>query len=374
MPRSLIVCSDGTWDKPVEHQGTERTCTNVYKLWRGLADADRSGTPQRSFYHEGVGTGGPLDRTFGGAFGAGLAHNLCDCYRFLVLNYEPQDKIYLFGFSRGAYMARSLAGMVRNCGILKPENLDRVGEAFHLYRDRAPRTAPDAERAVEFRGAYSHDAPIHFIGVWDTVGSMGVPVPIPFWRPWWAFHDSVLSSHVVNAYHALGIDEQRGPFKPTLWTRNKQPPKQELKQVWFVGCHRDVGGGTLDSELADITLMWMVSNADACGLAFGPDHFVYAAHPAALDRYEGRTVHPNVEGSIHQSRHGFWKALWRHRRALPYGGSRAGYRLSEQSVSTTAKTRATLGYEGYPPATLRSYLDKKLPITDVAVDSGKEPG
>src|SRR5947209_4739196 len=128
MPKSLVVCCDGTWDRPVERNAGDKTCTNVYKLWRGLADSDREGSPQRSFYHEGVGTGGRLDRFLGGAFGAGLAHNVCDCYRFLVLNYEPGDRVYLFGFSRGAYTARSVAGMVRNCGILEADNFDLIGE------------------------------------------------------------------------------------------------------------------------------------------------------------------------------------------------------------------------------------------------------
>lgn len=372
MAKSLVVCCDGTWDKPVERHGAQRTCTNVYKLWRGLADTDRLGGTQRAFYHEGVGTGGLLDRIFGGAFGAGLAHNVLDCYRFFVLNYEPGDRICLFGFSRGAYTARSLAGMVRNCGILHPENFDRIGEAFQFYRDRGDDTSPSSVKARQFREAYSHESQIHFIGVWDTVGSLGVPMPVPFWRSWWAFHDSDLSGTVQNAYHALAIDEQRGPFKPTLWTRNSRPSGQVLEQVWFAGCHRDVGGGEPDCELADITLTWMVGCASACGVGFGADHFVYAAAPDVLDRFKGLSVHPDAYGGIHQSRRGlFWKGIvWRHIRMLPTGGRAPGYDLSEQSLSSTAKQRAEAHVDAYPTAQLARYLDKRLPVTDVPVERG----
>lgn len=372
MSKSLVVCCDGTWDEPAERHAGCTTCTNVYKLWSALADADRLGAPQRTFYHEGVGTGGRLDRVFGGAFGAGLAHNVCDCYRFLVLNYEPEDRIYLFGFSRGAYTARSLAGMIRNCGILTPENLGRLGAAFRLYRDRGPEATPASQCAAAFRHRYAHEVHIHFIGVWDTVGSMGIPVPIPLWRPWWAFHDSDLSRTVANAFHALAIDERRGPFKPTLWTRHHEPPGQVLAQVWFAGCHRDVGGGEPDPDLADIPLMWMVRRAEACGLAFEPGHFVYAEHADELERYEGLKVHPDPIGRIHQSRRGMWKMAWKHRRALPYGGSASGYRLSSQSLSSSAAIRAKQRLKGYPPAQLAEYLTTGPPITDVS--AGEQVG
>jgi hypothetical protein len=372
MSKSLVVCCDGTWDEPAEQHAGRPTCTNVYKLWRALADTDRPGAPQRSFYHEGVGTGGRLDRVFGGAFGAGLAHAVCDCYRFLVLNHEPGDRIYLFGFSRGAYTARSLAGMVRNCGILMPQNFGRLGDAFRLYRDRGRHTTPASDRAAAFRRAYAQEVQIHFIGVWDTVGAMGVPVPIPFWRPWWAFHDRELSSHVSNAFHALAIDEERGPFKPTLWTRDHEPHGQILEQVWFAGCHRDVGGGEPDPDLADITLMWMMQRAEACGLAFQAGKFVYAQHSDDLGRYEGLEVHPDPLGRIHQSRRGIWKTVWRHRRVLPYGGAAASYRLSKQAVSTSAVVRAEQRLDGYPPAQLAEYLSTNPPIADVA--AGEQVG
>jgi uncharacterized protein (DUF2235 family) len=362
--KSLVVCCDGTWDRPVERHTGLRTCTNVYKLWRGIADQNASGEPQRTFYHEGVGTGGRLDRIFGGAFGAGLARNVIGCYRFLALNYAPGDRIYLFGFSRGAFTARSTAGMVRNCGLLQDDNLDRLGEAFRLYRDRGEDTSPASRRAREFRQIYAHETPIHLIGVWDTVGSLGIPVPIPFFRPWWAFHDTDLSSSVINAYHAIAIDEQRAPFKPTLWTRPQEPQGQVLEQVWFAGCHRDVGGGEPRPDLADITLRWMVTQAEDCGLAFAEGCFQYAETPEDMSRFQGRSIHPHREGDIHQSRRGLWTRIPSSVRPIPYGENDSSYRFSRQSVSSTAASRT----RDYPPRHLQNYLSGAGRITDVRLD------
>jgi hypothetical protein len=174
-----------------------------------------------------------------------------------------------------------------------------------------------------------------------------------------------LSSRVTNAYHALAIDEKRGPFKPTLWTRSKQPPNQTLEQVWFAGCHRDAGGGEPNPGLADITLAWMVGRAKQCGLAFEPHHFVNATESDPLERYEGITVRPDPDGQIHESRRGLWKLVWRHRRHLPAGGNQSGCALSQQSLRSAAEIRATAGFSGYPPATLRTYLADDPPRTDV---------
>jgi uncharacterized protein (DUF2235 family) len=363
--RALVVCCDGTWDTPTESSGSTQTSTNVYKLWRGVADTTADGDPQLTFYHDGVGTGGPLDRVFGGAFGAGLAHNVIDCYRFLAQNFRPGDRLYLFGFSRGAYTARSVAGMVRNCGILTPENLGRMGEAFTLYRDRGPDTAPAAETAQKFRNKYAHETLLHFVGVWDTVGSLGVPVRIPFVHSWWRFHDAELSSTVSNAYHALAIDEERGPFKPTVWTRKSEPENQTLGQVWFAGVHRDVGGGYPDPDLADITLRWMVLRAQECGLAFRPDHFQSATAGDALQRCEGMIIEPNPLGPLHTSDKGFWGLGWRHRRTIPEGAE-GGYALARQTASSTAIQRADEDTTYHPPQLVAYRDNPPVRITDVA--------
>jgi uncharacterized protein (DUF2235 family) len=173
--------------------------------------------------------------------GAGLAKNVRDAYRFLVYNYTSGDDIYFFGFSRGAYTVRSTAGLIRKCGLLHKEHADRLRDAFKLYRKRDP--TPDTQEALEFRDRYSRSPiRIRFIGVWDTVGSLGVPIDVFRFlsRSRYEFHDVSLSRSVEYAYHAVAIDERRGPFRPTLWEQHPEATGQVLEQVWFVGVHMDI--------------------------------------------------------------------------------------------------------------------------------------
>jgi len=228
--------------------------------------------PQLALYHAGVGTGGLVDRVLGGAFGVGLRDNILDCYRFLVEYYHPGDALYLFGFSRGAYTVRSLAGLIRNCGIIDREGLDdaardaAIDAAFQLYRKRGDDTAPVAAKAVDFRASHSHpDFRITCIGVWDTVGALGIPVGL-FGRlsqHLFGFHDVTLSSRVDCAFHAIAVDERRRPFVPTLWEQQPGASQagQVLEQVWFTGVHSDVGGGYgwAERDLASLTLRWMAN-------------------------------------------------------------------------------------------------------------------
>lgn len=279
--KRLIVCSDGTWSTQ-----DQRCPTNVVKLHRALAEVGADGAPQLSCYVQGVGTS-TWQRLAGGAFGWGLSQNVKQGYRFLVEHFEPGDELYFFGFSRGAYTARSLAGLVRNAGVLRAEHAGKVDDAYSLYRDRDKH--PRGEEAARFRAAHSHESRVRCIGVWDTVGSLGIPLTgLHLFklvnRPW-QFHDTDLSSHVDAAYHAMAIDERRGPFSPTLWS--KQPPsgRQEVEQVWFSGVHSDVGGGYPDDDLADIALLWMVERARRCGLA--------VQDPPDTD--------PRIDGRMHDS-------------------------------------------------------------------------
>ncbi|MDF3010573.1 MAG: hypothetical protein K0S03_1369, partial [Burkholderiales bacterium] len=219
--KRLILCCDGTWNSADQERNGTPCPTNVVKL--GYRVAKRDGDiPQLIYYDQGVGTGNTLDRASGGAFGDGLEENIHDAYRFLVANYEPGDELYLFGFSRGAFTVRSIGGMIRKCGIL--------------------------ERPMQFRKSCSliHEEPIpiRMIGVWDTVGSLGIPLRGLRWltRREHQFHDTELSGSVQVACHALAIDERRAPFAPTLWDY-KPKPGQQVEQVWFCGAHSDVGGG-----------------------------------------------------------------------------------------------------------------------------------
>jgi len=286
---------DGTWNKPGQKDEGVQTQTNVLKLSEALSKLP----DQLVGYFKGVGTDRG-EKLTGGAFGWGLFDQIKDGYRSLRENFQPGDKIYIFGFSRGAYGARSLAGMVLRCGIIRRDanpkfpdlgsdllttqqdgnlRMDVVDRVFALYkRAYDPKNRPEVER---FKQQYCHDTPVRLVGVWDTVGSLGIPdAVIPFLKKFdhaldaklYGFLDTDLSPRVEAAYHAVGIDERRKAFAPTLWTDPAgAPPRVNVagsgvEQVWFVGSHSNVGGGYADSGLSDVALKWMVDRAAKNGL------------------------------------------------------------------------------------------------------------
>jgi uncharacterized protein (DUF2235 family) len=304
--KRLIVCCDGTWNRPDHVDQGVAAPTNVAKVALALADEDPDGNPQVLHYEAGVGTR-RAERYLGGGFGVGLSRNIKECYRFLVDHYEPGDKLYFFGFSRGAYTARSTVGLVRNSGILLPANQRRIEEAYKLYRDPHKDTEPSGIAAQLFRRSYSHaDVYIDFIGVWDTVGALGIPIDgfrPPLLSRLWTFHDTTLSRYVRNAYHAIAIDERRKPFKPTVWVQKPDAGDQTLEQVWFTGVHCDIGGGYSDPSLSEIPLLWMAEKARQCGLAFKSDHLVVKnADVDPASRRSGIEVAPDFAGPIRDSR------------------------------------------------------------------------
>ena len=267
--KKLIVCADGTWNTEDETDKGTPCPTNVTKLARAILPADENGIQQVVHHINGVGTDFGI-KVRGGAVGRGLFHNVLTGYQFLYHNYEEGDQIFLFGFSRGAFTARSLAGLIRNSGILKRGHESFEEEGVALYRDYAPETQPDAARSVEFRAKHSFDADIEFIGVWDTVGSLGIPGLDGRFRLLrgldWQFHDVGLSRKVKKAFHALAIHEHREEFVPTLWEKKEDAPvDQILEQVWFSGVHADVGGGYPQTGLSDVALRWMLYKAASDG-------------------------------------------------------------------------------------------------------------
>ncbi|WP_341918119.1 DUF2235 domain-containing protein [Hydrocarboniphaga effusa] len=323
MPQHLALFFDGTWN-------TQKDRTNVSRLSRLVLDATADGRVQQRYYDRGVGTQWH-DRLLGGAFGAGLTQNICDGYRWLsrALQHSgsiADDRIYLFGFSRGAYTARSLAGLVRKCGVLRQADEATVRTAHRLYRDR--RSDPDSAIALRFRREHSHEVRIHFIGVWDTVGELGVPLSgVPFGRDEYKFHDTALSKIVNHAYQALAIDEHRKDFAPTLWTQIK-PSNQEVEQRWFVGAHADVGGGYSDGRLQNLPLRWIQDKAAAAGLAFAspvpvqasdvmdPPHDSYSEFAFGLYKLVkgGKRHHRRIGGSINET---LDPSVWRKWQADP---------------------------------------------------------
>lgn len=260
MPKKLIVCADGTWNNE------DRTRTNVAKIHRALQTWHVEGVDQWVCYVRVGTTFGEALR--GGAFGYGLSRNILQAYDFLVDNYELGDQLYFFGFSRGAYTVRSLTGLIRNSGLLKKEFRQLVDDAMKLYRNRSNKTDPNSDAAKDFRDKYSHEPDIEFIGVWDTVGSLGIPTGhlrllsllFRLFGYDWQFHDPQLSRRVKHAYHALAIHERRSTFVPTLWEQQEGAGGQMLQQIW-PGVHCDVGGGYNAAGLSDESLYWMIEKA-----------------------------------------------------------------------------------------------------------------
>jgi len=317
VPRNLVVCCDGT-NNAFDDQ------TNVAIIAQLIAPHTGTETKreQKVYYNRGVGTASIAPRVFkfsqhfdmllGLAAGLGMARDIKSAYRFLVDHYQPGDDIYLFGFSRGAYTVRALAGLVKKCGILKPENGVLIDHAFDLYRDKAKYQANTFDR---FAKAFSHRTPgqsnpaeteqprdIHFIGVFDTVNSVGI---MPLYK--YRFDDHILNKTIPYAYQALAIHETRSFFQPCLWDR-PESSDQVIIQRWFTGCHSDVGGGYWRSETkmqhpwedgdqaSRLPLMWMIKAAQRHGLgiktstAYSPRLRDYAPSPVRF-----RLTHSMVE-------------------------------------------------------------------------------
>lgn len=282
MGKRLIVCADGTWNSADSARADGKGLTNVGRLRDVIAPVGLDGKQQLVRYHDGVGAKGSwFSRLVSGAVGLGLSRNVRALYRWIVAEYLPGDELYFFGFSRGAYTVRSLAGLIRNCGILRPEHASRVKEAYTMYRDRSEPKSPNGRDAVVFRQSYSHslETPIRCIGVWDTVGSLGVPTRGPLGaltRRRYGFHDVRLSRYVEHAFHALAIDERRKPFEPAIWgvrdSDVRNPARtQVVEQVWFPGVHSNIGGGYADTALSNLAFVWLLTRAASCGLTLAPD-------------------------------------------------------------------------------------------------------
>ena len=254
--KRLIVCCDGTWNDT----DSGDAFTNVAKMGWAIAAKDTRGADEIAqivYYQSGVGTGDAFNRALGGGAGVGLSRNVRDAYTFLANNYCDGDEIFLFGFSRGAYTARSIGGLIGYAGLLHKRDMDHFTVLWEGYRLRGKPGQVDplpqfADRHFPVR--------IKCIGVWDTVGSLGIPGNVDqVFTSFYQFHDTGLGAHVDNAFHALALDEARKDFQPTLWQQNPaaQANGQVLRQVWFAGAHSNVGGGYDEHGLSDITLAWM---------------------------------------------------------------------------------------------------------------------
>ena len=225
--------------------------------------------------------------------GAGLFDNISDAYKFLILNYEQGDKIFLFGFSRGAYTARAVAALLHSVGLLHPATECLLPYALNYWQSDFGPQSPGGQTCAEFKATLARMCPVHFIGVWDTVSSVGV---INNFR---SFPHTAHNPEVAHVRHAVSIDERRSTFRQNLLS---PVPDQDVKNVWFAGVHSDVGGGYPPDQagLAKVAFEWMMREAIACNLDVDQD---------ALHR-ESRQVGepPNPNGQLHRSLHGGWWA------------------------------------------------------------------
>lgn len=370
--KNIVLCFDGTWNT-----ADAEFPTNVVKTAQLVLPDDSSGADQVVFYDAGVGSmqvafGSSINNFLGGAFGVGLMENIEDAYRFLAFNYTPGDKIFIFGFSRGAYSARSFCGLIRTCGVLHKQHIGKVREAALLYKNRDRTAGPDAAPCVKFRNDYSMAAftgqaadksplTVQYMGLWDTVGSLGIPSAIPFasrFNKKYAFHDVTLSRMVSSARHALAIDERRRTFAPSRWTNlnelNTTRAAQAgaggplYQQVWFPGDHASVGGGGDVNGLWQASLVWVVEGAKLHGLAV--NETTLAGYRADID----------CKASVYCMKRRTFSLS-----SLSFRRSRHGPRDSALSdVSEVAQQRVKaaaadlLEKRRYRPKTLRAYIEK----------------
>jgi len=306
--KSLVVLCDGTWN---ELSDANRPVTNVVKLAQVLEANRADGAEQIVYYDDGVGVGadavaGRIESMIGGAFGAGLLRNIEEAYRFIIFNYSPGDDIFIFGFSRGAFTARSLAGMLSKIGIIRHTEAHRIHQVFEHYKSKRSKSDPvlrQFRRELGYGEVYvdPDDYPenhqqmqalaVRYMGIWDTVGSMGLPkfgpadpdtLPSKY-----RFHDLKLSSFVKSARHAIGLNEDRKAFLATRWNNLKLlGASDDYQQLWFPGDHGSIGGGGDVTGLSDGALDWVAQGAERAGLKLNrQDWALQPDHTAPLSNY-----------------------------------------------------------------------------------------
>jgi uncharacterized protein (DUF2235 family) len=289
------------------------------------------------------------------------------CYRFLAQNYEPGDEVFIIGFSRGAYTARSVAGMVGRVGLLTKVALveERLPEAVHLYQRTDMPSGAFGESVDEFKHDHCHPAKVAFLGVFDTVGALGVP---GFHRLAPRFHDVQLSHQVVRARHALAIDETRLKFAPTFWEAPSDPPgaptdDPRVKQVWFEGAHSDVGGGYRKTGLSDTALLWMAREAHEAGLVFDVPllaHYVNSGSDPVRHNPLDRMF--KVDNLMLEAK----AKLGSKKQASAFSG---GLRLltNERALSVRVASSAVTHFQqgGYEPANLKAFAGATNGFEDI---------
>lgn len=328
--RNLVILCDGTGNElggALSHDIGAIRISNVLKLYR-IAE---KGKTQLVYYTPGVGTVGKVDFLYrwkqkflgvlGLAMGYGLDDNVLGAYRFLVENWEEGDRIYLFGFSRGAWTARVLAGLLHLIGLVRPSQLNMCDSAFATYKRAAKEDSlPIAWHFARVIG--SRFPSIHFVGVWDTVASVLVPRSDRMWIPSLETLPYTQTNASVRIFrHAIAMDERRRMFRVSHWAQpqpfiaNRFRPadttEQDIQQRWFPGVHSDIGGGYREDEsgLSKIPLIWMVEEAAAAGLKINKPNLRHLAYGAPKEGSAHKYTEPDPVGPMHKSLTFAWKVL-----------------------------------------------------------------
>lgn len=357
-PKNIVLCSDGTGNRDTKGRGT-----NVFKLFEAVDIHGHRDDPnlvrQVAFYSDGVGTaGGRVHQIVTGAMGSGLDHNVKSLYLDLVRAYKPGDKIFVFGFSRGAFTVRTLAGFISTCGVMKliDEDADRekllrnVDAAYRYYVSRDPALLQrlawtsmeerSKNRLDDLRAKHAHyPVQVEFVGVWDTVAALGFPVEVV--ANWWnrfvsrfKFQHTTVPEHVHCARHAIAIDDARETFQPTLWT---EKDGKDVVQVWFAGVHSNVGGGYPKQGMSLVAMDWMMHEAERKGLRFIRE---------VRDLYRSGQ---NVHDKLYDSRAGL-ATYYRYRpRSVEKLCAHFGAKVR---VHESVLERIALGTQGYAPGNL----------------------
>ena len=378
MSKNIVICSDGTGNTTIKGRGT-----NVFKLFEAI---DLNGhktrpelTPQVALYDDGVGTETfkPL-KLFAGATGWGLSRNVRQLYKELVRIYDPGDRIFVFGFSRGAFTVRTLVGLIAACGILNVQRLQttaaldaKINETYKVYR-KSYRTElaklflgePDSSTITAFKREHCHpcDIEISFMGVWDTVDAVGLPFHLSdfintvIYR--FKFRDHKLSELVKHACHALAIDDDRHSFHPILWDEKDETPGR-IEQVWFSGAHSNVGGGYPKQGMSLVALEWMMRKAEDIG-GKGKGLRVLAADQELY--YD----HANVDDKLYDPRSGlgiFYR--WKVRDIVEICRM---HHIKQPAVHLSALERIAHGTDDYAPGNLPSQARVVITPTDNPIE------
>ncbi|KAL6720695.1 hypothetical protein ACLMJK_002620 [Lecanora helva] len=305
--------------------------SNVTRISQAIKPVGSDGVQQITFYLAGIGsTGSFLNRVIGGATAQGLSENIRNGYSFIANNYAARDEIYLIGFSRGAFTARSIAGLIDGVGLLTKSGLHYLAEVFKDFENRENPNYKPANPDVPFpdkpsaaspkyteelsrRGLSRIHVSVKAVGVFDTVGSLGIP-RIPWLEKLhlqtrstkeYLFYDTSLNDRIENAFQALALDEHRSAFSPAVWEKPRGN-ETNLRQVWFPGVHQNIGGGYPDQGLSDVTLAWMMAQLEPF-IDFNDD-YILEQYDQTDEHYEqtGQKTRPWSFGKIYRSMIGIY--------------------------------------------------------------------